>query len=88
MLGHIASETATELSYIKRSSYMKDVTSEKNWTFELGVGDSIDVPIYVKVGFMLRDQFSQQHQNVDTYYKPSLVNPNVFLEMKNSQMQK
>ena len=30
MLGHIVSKTPTELSYIKRSSYMKDVTTEKN----------------------------------------------------------
>ena len=28
MLEHIVSKTPTELSYIKRSSYMKDVTTE------------------------------------------------------------
>ena len=39
---------------------MEDVTAEKNWTFELGVGDGIDIPIYVIVGFMQRDQFNQQ----------------------------
>ena len=52
MLGHIVSKTPTELSYIKRSSYMKDVTTKNNCTFELGVGDGIDIPIYVIVGFM------------------------------------
>ena len=33
MLGHIVSKTATELSYIKRSSVMKDITTENIWTF-------------------------------------------------------
>ena len=31
---------------------MKDVTIENNWTFELGVGDGIDVPIYVGIGII------------------------------------
>ena len=52
MLGHIVSKAATELSYIKKSSYINDVTTENNWTFELGVGDGIDIPVYVIVGFM------------------------------------
>ena len=30
MLGHIVSKAPTELSCVKRSSYMKDVTTEKN----------------------------------------------------------
>ena len=29
---------------------MKDGTSENNWTFELGVGDGIDIPTYILVG--------------------------------------
>ena len=53
---------------------MKDVTTENNLTFELGVGDGIDIPIYVIVGFMQRDQFNQQYQNNDTFYRPSVVN--------------
>ena len=74
MLGHIVSKAPTGVSYIKRSSYMKDVTTEINWTFELGVGVGVDIPICVIVGFMQRDQFNQQHQNNDTYYRRSVVN--------------
>ena len=66
MLGHIVSKTPTELTYSKRSSYMKDVTTENVWTFELGVGDGVDIPIHVIVGFMQKDQFNQQYQNIDT----------------------
>ena len=73
MLTHITNKTPTELSYIKRPSYMKDVTTENNWTFELGVGNGIDVPIHIIVDFMQRDQFNQQHRNNDTFYRPSVV---------------
>ena len=53
---------------------MKDVTTKNNFTFELGVVDGIDIPVYAIVGFMQRDQFSQQHQNNDTFHRPSVVN--------------
>ena len=44
MLGHIVSKAATELTYIRTSSFMKDVITENNWNSELGVGDIIDIP--------------------------------------------
>ena len=52
---------------------MKVVTTEKFWTCELGVGDGIDVPIYVIVGFKQKDQFNQQHQYVDVSNRLSVV---------------
>ena len=74
MLGHIVSKAPTYLTYIKSSCHMKDVTAENNWTFELGVGDGVDIPIYVIVGFMQRDQFNEQHQRNDSFYSSSVVN--------------
>ena len=74
MLSNIPSKTATELTYFKRPSFMKDVTTENNWTFERGVGDGSDVPIHVIIGFMQSYQFNQQHQKNDTFYRPSVVN--------------
>ena len=53
---------------------MKDLTTENNWTFELGVGNGIDIAICIIVGFMQRDQFNQQHRNNDTLYRQSVVN--------------
>ena len=73
MLGHIVSNAATELSFIKRSSYMKDVTTKNNWTFEFGVEDGIEIPIYVIVGFMQRDQFNEHYHNNDSFYRQSVV---------------
>ena len=74
LLRHIVSRAATEISYFKGSSYIKDTTTEDNWTFEFGVGDGSDIPIYVLVEFMQRDQFNQQHQNNDAIYRTSVVN--------------
>ena len=51
------SRTATAILYNKRSSYMNDVTTESKWNFELGVGNDLDVPIYITGVFMQRDQF-------------------------------
>ena len=31
MLGHIVSKAPTELSYFKRSPYLKDLTTQSNW---------------------------------------------------------
>ena len=62
---------------------MKDVTTENNWTFELGVGDVIDKRTYVIVGLMPRDQFSQQHQNIDTFPRPSVVKAQCYVGGEN-----
>ena len=68
MLGNFVCRVATELSYIKRSTYMKDATNDSNCTFKLGVRAGIDIPNYVIVGFMQRGPFNQHYQNKDTFY--------------------
>ena len=40
----------------------------------LDVRDGIDIPIYVIVGFMQRDDVIQQHQDNDSFRRPSAVN--------------
>ena len=62
LMEHFISKTPTQLTFNKRSCYMKDVTTENNWSLELGAGDGTDVPVFIIVGFMQRDQFNQQHQ--------------------------
>ena len=53
---------------------MKDVNIENIWTFELGVANGIHVPVYVLVAFTQRDQLDQLHQNIDTFYRVTVVN--------------
>ena len=70
ILGHIVPKTPTELSFTKRSSFMKNVPSENTWTFKTCVGNGFQKSLYVIVGFMQRGQFNQQHQNNDAFHKP------------------
>ena len=74
MLANIVSKVPTELTSIERPSYMNDVTAENSWTFELGVGEGVDVPNYIIVGFKQRNQVNQQHRNNYTFYRPSVLN--------------
>ena len=53
---------------------MNDLTTEINRTCDFLVRNGIDVPIYVKVGFIQRDQFNQQIRNIDSFYRSSVVN--------------
>ena len=58
---------------------MKDVTAENGWLFGLGVGDGINIPIYVIVGFMQRHQFNQQHRSEHNFSRPSVINAQRFI---------
>ena len=44
----------TELNYIERTVFRKDVNTNNNWTFELG-NSSIESPTFVSVGFQARN---------------------------------
>ena len=62
---------------------MKNVTIENIWAFNFVVGDGVDIPTYVIVGFVQRDQFNQQHQNNDIFYRPSVVNAQCIIGSEN-----
>ena len=74
ILEHMVSEAATEISYIKRSFNTKYVTTGRHWAFQLRVQSGIDVPIFVLVDFMQREQFNQKQQKNDAFYWPTVVN--------------
>ena len=73
MLGHLLSRLAPDLTYVRRPSYTKVVTTENFLTLELSAQRVIDVPIYVIVGFMQRCEFNPQQRNKDIIYRPTLV---------------
>ena len=47
----ILSKTPTELRYIERSVFMKDVNNQNLWNFELGSQESMNVLIWIIIGF-------------------------------------
>ena len=47
----IINKTATEINYPERSVFMKEVNTQKFWTFELGTQKGINIPTWIFVGF-------------------------------------
>ena len=52
----ILSKTPTELRYVERSVFMKEVTSQNLWNFELGSHENMNMPIWIIIGFQQRDR--------------------------------
>ena len=66
----ITKKTPTELQYVERSIFLKEVNTQNYWSFELGTQEGINVPILIIVGFHQRDKQDSQNLNNDTFYRP------------------
>ena len=63
----ISSKTPTELRYIEQSVYMKEVNNQNLWNFELGSQESMNVPVWIIIGFQQRDRQDSQNLDIDTF---------------------
>ena len=73
VLNQILDKDPTELYYIERTVFRKDVNTNNNWTFELGnSGES--TPTYVIVGFQARNKIDSQTHNNSTFDRLSVSN--------------
>ena len=57
---HLFSSKDTDYSYISRTVSQKQVDSNNQWIFELGVKSGDELPIYCNIGFQNQDRFSVQ----------------------------
>ena len=73
LFDQILSKTPTELQYVERSVFMKEVNTKNLWMFELGTQEKINVPIWITVGFQQRDRQGSQNSNNDTFYRPHVT---------------
>ena len=69
----IVDKTPTELQYVERSVFMKEVDTQNLWTFELGTQEGVNVPIWNNIGFQQRDRQDSQDLNNDTFYRPPVT---------------
>ena len=69
----IVNKIPTELQYIERSVFMKELNTGNLWNFELGTQEGINVPIWIIRGFQQQDRQSSQNENNDTFYRPSVT---------------
>ena len=63
------SKTPTELQYVERYVFLKEVKTQAIWTFELGTQEVINVPIWIIVGFQQRERQDPRKLNNDTFYR-------------------
>ena len=66
-------KTPTELQYIERSVFMKEVNTQNLWNFELGTQEGINVPIWIIIRFQQLDRQNSQNENNDTFYRPPIT---------------
>ena len=69
----IVNRIPTELQYIERSVFMKEVNTQNLWNFELGTQEGINVPIWIIIGFQQSDRQNSQNEKNDTFYRPSVT---------------
>ena len=67
MTKKILNKTPTELRYVERSVFMKEVNNQNVWIFELGSQENMNVPIWIIIGFQQQDRQDSQNLNNDTF---------------------
>ena len=70
LMTQIKKNTPTQINYIERSVFIKEVNTQSLWSFELGTQEGINVPIWIFVGFQQSDRQNDQNLNNDTFYRP------------------
>ena len=66
ILNEIKNKTPTNFHYPERPVFMKEVSTQSFWTFELGVQEAINVPIWIYLFFQQSDRQHDQNFNNDT----------------------
>ena len=73
MSKQILNQTPTELRYVERSVFMKEMNIQNLWNFELGSQENINVPIWKILGFQQQDRQDSQKLNNDTFCRLPVV---------------
>ena len=81
-MGQNVDKKPTELRYVERSVFMKEVSTQALWSFEVGSQEVINVPIWIIVGFQQSDWQHDQNLNNDTLYRPPVISAQCFIGSK------
>ena len=68
-----SNKTPTELRYFERSVFMKEMNNQNQWNLKLGSQESMNVPIWIFIGFQQRDRQDSQKLNNDTFCRLPVV---------------
>ena len=67
LMNQITKKTPKELHYPEKSVFMKEVNTQKHWTYELGTQEGVNVPIWIYVVFQQSNRQHDQNLNNDTF---------------------
>ena len=71
---HLLSNKNTDYSYISRTVSQKQVDSNNQWIFELGVKSGDELPLYAMIAFQNQDRVSpDQMQNNAIFDRPDII---------------
>ena len=73
LLEQILSKTPTELQYLQRSVFMKEVNTQNLWTFQLGKQERRNNRNWIFDGFDQRDGQGSQYFSNDTFHRPPVT---------------
>ena len=83
LFNKIKIKTPTELSYVERSVFMKEVNNQNLWKFELGSQENMNVPIWIIIGFQQQDRQDSQNLNNDTFCRLPVVSAQSIIGTEN-----
>ena len=66
-------KTQTELRYVERSVFLKQVNNQNVSNFELGSQENMNVSIWIIIGFQQQDRKDSQNLNNDTFCRLPVV---------------
>ena len=67
LMNQITDKIPTELRYVERSVFLKEVNTQNFWSFELGTHENMNVPIWIIIGFQQIDRPDSQNLANDTF---------------------
>ena len=73
MSKQILNKTPTELRYVERSVFMKEVNHQNLLNFELGSQENMNFPIWIFIGFQQQNRQDSQNLNNDTFCRLPVV---------------
>ena len=77
-------KTPTELSFVERPVFLKEVNNQNLWSFDLGSQENMNVPVWVITGFQQRDRQDSQNLNYDTFVDSLLLVLKLIRDLKTS----
>ena len=66
-------ETPTELRYVERSVFMKEVIDQNLWNFGMGSQENMNFLIWIIIGFQQQDRQDSQNLDNDTFCRLPVV---------------